>query len=194
MRRTAVACNVLLLLLCVPAQALQIECGDVYASLQQHVRSSQAWPALDTRQACMSDAFIVKSLMHMNASTLQQSNGVFLLTEDSRALAELVTFAMIGRHFIQQEVKESFAFSWNRYHGTLTLENRMEPLAPFFPNSHTMLRTRYKGFSTRITNTLATQALSSERPLPTRQHTFTFFFFNLLHEQAINEPLLAILL
>ena len=122
MRRTAVACNVLLLLLCVPAQALQIECGDVYASLQQHVRSSQAWPALDTRQACMSDAFIVKSLMHMNASTLQQSNGVFLLTDDSRALAELVTFAMIGRHFIQQEVKESFAFSWNRYHGTLTLE------------------------------------------------------------------------
>ncbi len=34
----------------------------------------------------------------------------------------------------------------------------------FFPDSHTMLRTRYKGFSTRITNTLVTQALSSERP------------------------------
>jgi hypothetical protein len=70
----------------------------------------------------MSDAFIVKSLMHMNTSMLQQSKGVFLLTDDSRALAELLTFSIIGRHFIQQEVKQSFAFNWNRYHGTLTLE------------------------------------------------------------------------
>jgi hypothetical protein len=106
----------------VPGQAVKIECGDVYASLQQHVRSSQAWPALEDKQACMSDAFILKSLMHMNTSMLQQSNGVFLLTDDSRALAELLAFSIIGRHFIQQEVKQSFAFNWNRYHGTLTLE------------------------------------------------------------------------
>jgi hypothetical protein len=112
----------LLLLLCVPGQALQIECGHVYASLQQHVRSSQAWPALENKQACMSDAFIVKSLMHTNTSMLQQSKGVFLLTDDSRALAELLTLSIIGRHFVQQEAKQSFAFTWNRYHGTLTLE------------------------------------------------------------------------
>ena len=111
-----------LLLLCVPGQALQIECGDVYASLQQHVRSSQAWPALENKQACMSDAFIVKSLMHMNTSMLRQSDGVFSLADDSRALAELLAFSIVGRHFIQQEGKQSFAFSWNRYHGTLTLE------------------------------------------------------------------------
>ena len=123
MRTTAVHCHsLLLLLLCVPAQALQIECGDVYASLQQHVRSSQAWPALENQQACMSDAFILKSLMHVNTSLLQQSNGVFSLTHDSRALAELLTLSIIGRHFVQQEAKQSFAFSWNRYHGTLTLE------------------------------------------------------------------------
>ena len=116
-------CQLLLLVLvCVPGQAVQIECGDVYASLQQHVRSSQAWPALENEQACMSDAFIVKSLMHMNTSLLQQSNGVFLLTDDSRALAELLTLSIIGRHFVQQEAKGSFAFLWNRYHGTLTLE------------------------------------------------------------------------
>lgn len=114
--------SLLLLLLCVCGQAVQIECGDVYASLQQHVRSSQAWPALESNQACMSDAFIMKSLMHMNTSMLQESNGVFSLTHDSRALAELLTFSIIGRHFIQQETKQSFAFSWNRYHGTLTLE------------------------------------------------------------------------
>jgi hypothetical protein len=112
----------LLVLACVPGQAVKIECRDVYASLQQHVRSSQAWPALEDKQACMSDAFILKSLMHMNTSMLQQSKGVFLLTDDSRALAELLTFSIIGRHFIQQEVKQSFAFNWNRYHGTLTLE------------------------------------------------------------------------
>lgn len=111
----------LLVLVCVPGQAVQIECGDVYASLQQHVRSSQAWPAL-SNQACMSDAFIMKSLMHMNTSMLQESNGVFSLTHDSQALAELLTFSIIGRHFIQQEAKQSFAFSWNRFHGTLTLE------------------------------------------------------------------------
>ena len=112
----------LLVLVWAPGEAAQIECGDVYASLQQHVRSSQAWPALEDKQACMSDAFILKSLMHMNTSMLQQSNGVFLLTDDSRALAELLAFSIIGRHFIQQEVKQSFAFNWNRYHGTLTLE------------------------------------------------------------------------
>jgi hypothetical protein len=70
----------------------------------------------------MADAFVIKSLMHMNTSILTESNGVFLLTPDSRALAELVTFSIIGRHFIQQEGKQSFAFAWNRYHGTLTLE------------------------------------------------------------------------
>ena len=114
--------SLLLLLLCVCGQAVQIECGDVYASLQQHVRSSQAWPALESNQACMSDAFIMKSLMHMNTSMLQESNGVFSLTHDSRALAELLTFSVIGRHFVQQEAKQAFAFRWNRYHGTLTLE------------------------------------------------------------------------
>ena len=122
MKTTALVCHSLLLLLCVSGQALQIECGDVYASLQQHVRSSQAWPALENEQACMSDAFIVKSLMHMNTSMLRQSHGVFVLTDDSRALAELLTFSVIGRHFVQQEAKQGFAFSWNRYHGTLTLE------------------------------------------------------------------------
>jgi hypothetical protein len=106
----------------VPGQALQIECADVYASLQQHVRSSQAWPALDSKQACLSDAFIITSLMHMNTSMLRQTDGVYVLTDDSRALAELLAFSIIGRHFIQEEGKQNFAFSWNRYHGTLTLE------------------------------------------------------------------------
>jgi hypothetical protein len=112
----------LLVLVWAPGQAAQIECGDVYASLQQHVRSSQAWPALDSNQACMADAFIIKSLMHMNASTLQESNGVLFLTDDSRALAELLAFSIVGRHFVEQEAKQSFAFAWNRYHRTLTLE------------------------------------------------------------------------
>jgi len=58
----------------------------------------------------------------MNTSLLTESKGVFLLTHDSRALAELVTFSIIGRHFIEQEGKQHFAFLWNRYHGTLTLE------------------------------------------------------------------------
>lgn len=112
----------LVCVVCVPGKALQIECGDVYASLQQHVRSSHAWPALENNQACMSDAFVIKSLMHVNTSMLTESNGVFLLTPDSRALAELVTFSIIGRHFIEQEGKQHFAFRWDRYHGTLTLE------------------------------------------------------------------------
>jgi hypothetical protein len=58
----------------------------------------------------------------MNTSTLQESNGVYLLTNDSLALAELLTFSIIGRHFVQQEGKQRFVFTWNHYHGTLTLE------------------------------------------------------------------------
>lgn len=121
MRTTACACH-LLLLLCAPGQAVRIQCGDVYASLQPLVRSTQAWPVLDSDEACMSDAFVVKSLMHMNASTLHDSNGAFALTSDSRALAELLALSIVGRHFIEQESTQNFAFSWNRYHGTLTLE------------------------------------------------------------------------
>jgi hypothetical protein len=112
----------LLVSVCVPSQAAQIECGDVYASLQQHVRSSQAWPALENKQACMADAFIIKSLMHMNTSVLEESNGAFVLTSDSGALAELLAFSIVGRHFVQQEGRQRFAFLWNRYHKTLTLE------------------------------------------------------------------------
>jgi len=112
----------LLVLLCASSQALQIECGDVYASLQRHVRSSQAWPALENKQACLADAFVVKSLMHMNGSVLQESNDALVLTHESRALAELLALSIIGRHFVQQEGKQHFAFRWNRFHGTLTLE------------------------------------------------------------------------
>ena len=112
----------LLLLLIVPGRALQIECADVYASLQQHVRSSHAWPVFENNEACMSDAFIIKSLMHMNTSTLQKSSGALFLSDDSHALAELLTFSIIGRHFIQQESKQNFAFRWNRYYETLALE------------------------------------------------------------------------
>jgi hypothetical protein len=112
----------LLVLLCASSQALQIECGDVYASLQRHVRSSQAWPALENKQACLADAFVVKSLMHMNGSVLQESNDALVLTHESRVLAELLALSIIGRHFVQQEGKQHFAFRWNRFHGTLTLE------------------------------------------------------------------------
>ena len=112
----------LLVLLCASSQALQIECGDVYASLQRHVRSSQAWPALENKQACLADAFVVKSLMHMNGSVLQESNDALVLTHESRVLAELLALSIIGRHVVQQEGKQHFAFRWNRFHGTLTLE------------------------------------------------------------------------
>jgi len=115
-------CWLLLMLVCVPGQAVQTECGDVYASLQQHVRSSQAWPALESKQACMADAFIIKSLMHMNTSLLRETNSAFVLSSDSRALAELLAFSVVGRHFVQQEGRQHFAFEWNRYHKTLTLE------------------------------------------------------------------------
>jgi len=111
-----------LVLLCVPGQALQIDCADVYASLQQHVRSSQAWPVHESTEACMADAFIIRSLMHMNTSVLQASNSAFLLTEDSDALAELLAFSLIGRQFVQQDGGQHFAFSWNRYHRTLSLD------------------------------------------------------------------------
>jgi hypothetical protein len=53
---------------------------------------------------------------------LQESNDALVLTHESRALAELLALSIIGRHFVQQEGKQHFAFRWNRFHGTLTLE------------------------------------------------------------------------
>ena len=58
----------------------------------------------------------------MNTSVLQASNNAFSLTDDSDALAELLAFSLIGRHFVQQEGGQHFAFSWNRYHRTLSLD------------------------------------------------------------------------
>ena len=104
------------------ASALEIKCVDVYDSLKRHVRNSHAWPVLQDVDACMSDAFIRKSLMYTNTSTLQISDGVFILTNDSLALAELLTFSLMGRHFDYQGLNKGFFFSWNRYYETLSLE------------------------------------------------------------------------
>jgi hypothetical protein len=104
------------------AGAYEIKCGHVYAILKQHVRSSHAWPDLQGADACMSDAFVRKSLMYVNSTTLQTANGAFHLSNDSLALAELLTFSLIGRHVVHQEPKQVFFFSWNRYDGTLSLE------------------------------------------------------------------------
>jgi hypothetical protein len=60
--------------------------------------------------------------MYTNTSTLQISDGVFILTNDSLALAELLTFSLMGRHFDYQGLNKGFFFSWNRYYETLSLE------------------------------------------------------------------------
>lgn len=120
--------DMLYVLLCVlvvivhSAGAVEIKCSDVYDSLKMHVRSSHAWPILQDVNACMSDALIRKSLMYTNTSTLQISDGVFILTNDSLALAELLTFSLMGRHFDYQGGGKGFFFSWNRYYETLSLE------------------------------------------------------------------------
>lgn len=107
---------------CAPSRAYEISCAHLYDNLKRHVRSSDAWPALQDADACMSDAFIRKSLMHMNTSTLAQSGDVFYLSNDSFSLAELVAFSLLGRHFIAQETNQAFFFEWNRLHRTLSLE------------------------------------------------------------------------
>ena len=109
-------------LLCSGAGAYEIKCGHVYDSLKQHVRSSHEWPDLEGADACMSDAFMQKSLMYMNSTTLQKANGAFYLGNDSLALAELLAFSLIGRHVVHQGAEQVFFFSWNRYDGTLALE------------------------------------------------------------------------
>jgi hypothetical protein len=107
---------------CSAGSAYEISCAHLYEHLKRNVRSSDDWPVLQDADACMSDAFIRKSLMHMNTSVLQASNNAFSLTEDSDALAELLAFSLIGRQFVQQDGGQHFAFSWNRYHRTLSLD------------------------------------------------------------------------
>ena len=102
--------------------AHEIKCGDVYDILKRHVRSTHAWPDLQDADACMSDAFMQKSLMYLNSITLQNATGVFYLKNDSLALAELLTFSLIGRHVVYQGTKQDVFFSWNRYDNTLSLE------------------------------------------------------------------------
>ena len=102
--------------------ALEIKCLHVYDSLKQHVRSSHAWPVLEDAHACMSDALVRKSLMYVSSDTLHVENDVFLLTNDSVALAELLTFSLMGRHFDQQASNQGIFFNWNRYYETLSVE------------------------------------------------------------------------
>ena len=107
---------------CSLSSAYEIRCAHLYDNLKMYVRSSDAWPALGDADACMSDAFIRESLMHMNTTTLSSSGDVFHLTNDSFSLAEVLAFSLIGRHFIAQEPKQVFFFDWNRLHRTLSLE------------------------------------------------------------------------
>ena len=102
--------------------ALEIKCVHLYDSLKRHVRSSHGWPALENADACMSDALIRKSLMYINSDTIQASHDAFILTNDSVALAELLTFSLMGRHFDQQATNQGIFFNWNRYHETLSVE------------------------------------------------------------------------
>jgi len=120
-------CDALLLVLlgcyaCSQSSAYEIRCAHLYDNLKKYVRSSDDWPELEGADACMSDSFVRKSLMHMNTTTLQKSADGFHLTNDSFSLAELLTFSLIGRHFIAQETKQVFLFNWNRVHSTLSLE------------------------------------------------------------------------
>lgn len=106
---------------CLQISAYEISCSHIYDNLKMYVRSSDGWPLLGDVDACMSDSFIRKSLMHMNTTTLQKSVNGFHLTNDSFSLAELVTFSLIGRHFIAQETNQVFFFNWNRLHQSLSL-------------------------------------------------------------------------
>ena len=107
---------------CPLSSAYEISCAHLYDNLKLYVRSSDGWPALENLDACMADSFIRKSLMHVNTTTLQKSGNAFHLTNDSFSLAELLTFSLIGRHFIAQETKLVFFFNWNRLHESLSLE------------------------------------------------------------------------
>ena len=108
--------------LCLQSIAYEISCAHLYDNLKLYVRSSDGWPVLENLDACMADSFIRKSLMHVNTTTLQKSANAFHLTNDSFSLAELLTFSLIGRHFIAQETKQVFFFNWNRLHQSLSLE------------------------------------------------------------------------
>ena len=102
--------------------ALEIKCLHVYDSLKQHVRSSHDWPVLEDADACMSDALIKKSLMFISSDTLHIENDAFQLSNNSLALAELLTFSLMGRHFDQQATNQGIFFNWNRYYETLSVE------------------------------------------------------------------------
>lgn len=106
----------------VRTNAYEIECGHLYYHLKRHIRNSHDWPTLDEREVCMNDAFIRKTMMYTNTSMLQNTGSVFVLSNNSMMLAELVTLALIGRHFVQQEAKQAFFFNWNRYYESLSLE------------------------------------------------------------------------
>jgi hypothetical protein len=68
--------------------------------------------------------------------------------------------------------------------------NRIWPLWPILSKFAHNVTHVLQGVSTRITNTLATQALSSERPPSTRQtHVHFLLLFNLLHETHYNTEL-----
>jgi hypothetical protein len=102
--------------------AFEIQCLHVYESLKRHVKSSHTWPVLEDADACMADAFMRKSLMYINSTTLEKRDGVFVLTSDSLSLAELLTFSLMGRHFDNTGTNDGFFFNWNRYYETLSVE------------------------------------------------------------------------
>jgi hypothetical protein len=119
--------NTLLLLLllghaCLRSSAYEISCSHLYDNLKMYVRSSDGWSLMGDVDTYMSDSFIRKSLMHMNTTTLQKSDNVFHLTNDSFSLAEFVTFSPMDLHFITQETNQVFFFNWNRLHQSLSLE------------------------------------------------------------------------
>ena len=115
-------CFLIFVIMTACTSAFEIQCLHVYESLKKHVRSSHTWPVLEDADACMADAFIKKSLMYINSTTLEKGDGVFFLTNDSLSLAELLAFSLMGRHFDNAGTNDGFFFNWNRYYETLSVE------------------------------------------------------------------------
>jgi hypothetical protein len=117
---TALLCACLL-----PAAAsvqYSVDCREFYAAVAAYVDCGGQCPDMVTVDDCAKSGLVHKMLLYEDSMNISNATVVYNLQGDAPALARLLVFAAIGRHFARQPGVTTPHFKWDAYTGTLALD------------------------------------------------------------------------
>jgi len=101
-----------------------VDCREFYAAVASYVDCGGQCPDMVTVDDCAKSGLVHKMLLYEDSMNISNATVVYNLQGDAPALARLLVFAAIGRHFARQPGVTTPHFRWDAYTDTLAL-NRL---------------------------------------------------------------------